>query len=230
VLTAWAETGHTSLRAITRELVLEHLPPDGNPRATTIQGLRSIFQVLRGQRHVFVNPMRVIGSDPYASNIPAPANIDVIKAALTSPNPTRAALAALTAFHALSSRELRGLQLGDVRGGRLHLEDRTILLAEPVIERLDAYLAHRTSRWPSTANPHLFVNLRTEPVGPQSITRTLDITVTAIREDRILDEFRSSGGDMRRLCDMFGLSTYAAGRYLATLEPPNMVLPKAPVR
>jgi hypothetical protein len=42
--------------------------------------------------------------------------------------------------------------------GRLHIGEQTILPADPVRERLAAYLDHRARRWPATANPHRFVN------------------------------------------------------------------------
>ncbi|WP_276605944.1 hypothetical protein [Arthrobacter sp. PAMC25564] len=32
------------------------------------------------------------------------------------------------------------------------------------------------------------------------------MTAQKTREDRILNELHSSGGDLRRICDMFGLS------------------------
>jgi hypothetical protein len=46
--------------------------------------------------------------------------------------------------------------------------------------------------------------------------------VRVIREDRILDEAHASAGDLRRLCDLFGLSVKAASRYTATLDHPSI--------
>jgi hypothetical protein len=37
-------------------------------------------------------------------------------------------------------------------------------------------------------------------------------------EDRILDEARTSGGDLRRICDMFELVTSAAQGYLCSAQ------------
>jgi hypothetical protein len=37
-------------------------------------------------------------------------------------------------------------------------------------------------------------------------------------EDRILDEVRATGGDIRRVCELFDLSVEAATGYAATLE------------
>jgi hypothetical protein len=44
----------------------------------------------------------------------------------------------------------------------------------------------------------------------------------ALREDRILHEIRATGGDVRRLCGLFGLSVEGATRYLATIEHPDL--------
>ncbi|MEC3978885.1 hypothetical protein [Amycolatopsis sp. H20-H5] len=43
-----------------------------------------------------------------------------------------------------------------------------------------------------------------------------------IRTNRILDEVRATGGDVRRICDLFGLSVKAAARYTAILDHPGL--------
>ncbi len=121
---------------------------------------------------------------------------------------------------------MRGLQLTDIHTGRLHLHGRGIPLAEPVRVRIAAWLSHRNQRWPRTLNPHLFISkrtaLRTTPVGVQWITRTLGMTTQAIREDRILDELHATGGDVRRICDLFGLTIPGAARYACVLNHPEL--------
>jgi hypothetical protein len=86
-------------------------------------------------------------------------------------------------------------------------------LAEPVCVRLAAYLDYRSTRWPNTANPHLFIHYRTAPVGTRWPGLVLGTAAPDIRTDRILDEVRATGGDGRRVCDLFGLSVKAAHRY-----------------
>src|SRR6185437_735098 len=120
---AWAAT-RASLREITRADVLAALPPSGQPRATTLQGLRSIFRILRARKLVFTNPT-------FRIHVPAPA-MDVPPA----------------------------VDLTDLRGGRLHLDARVILLAAPVRDRVGAYLTYRAQAWPTTANAYLFVHAR----------------------------------------------------------------------
>ncbi len=135
---------------------------------------------------------------------------------------------ALIAFHGLRTGHLRRLLLTDLRDGRLHVDGRVILLAGPVRERLAAWLDYRNRRWPHTANPHLFVHYRsaarTEPVGHRWVKLAIGpgLTATTIREDRILNEAHASGGDQRRLADLFGLSIDAATRYTATVDHPAL--------
>jgi hypothetical protein len=78
-------------------------------------------------------------------------------------------------------RQVAGLpaaMAGELRDGRLHLGDRTILLAAPVRQRLAAWLDDRNMRWPNTANPHLFIHYRTatqtRPVGLHWLYLKLD--------------------------------------------------------
>ncbi|MFE6055086.1 hypothetical protein ACFQ6N_30415 [Kitasatospora sp. NPDC056446] len=114
-------------------------------------------------------------------------------------------------------KDLRAILITDVHDGRLHLGERVILLAGPARERLSAYLDHRARRWPRTADPHLFINVQTAyttaPTSNVWATKILGISAQAIREDRILDEILAFQGDIRRLWDLFGLSSWGARRY-----------------
>jgi hypothetical protein len=42
--------------------------------------------------------------------------------------------------------------------------------------------------------------------------------VRMLREDRILHEIHATGGDIRRICDLFGLAVSGAVRYLPPLD------------
>ncbi|MER7007827.1 hypothetical protein ABT297_32950 [Dactylosporangium sp. NPDC000555] len=48
-----------------------------------------------------------------------------------------------------------------------------------------------------------------------------DLSVAAIREDRILDGAHATGCDVRRLADLFGLSIRAGTRYTDTVDMPS---------
>ena len=225
-LRAWALGGHESLRDVSRDDVLATLPAGGTRRATTLAGLRSIFKVLKSRRMVFANPTRGIPIGSHEQNQPLPVDVEVVRRLLQSPDPVQAALAALLTFHGLRTDELRHLLLTDVRDGRLLVGERQIILADPVRSRLRAYLDFRNARWPRTANPHLFIHLRTAtrevPFGKRWIGLKLGTAAQLLREDRILEEAQATHGDCRRLNALFGLSTQAALRYTETVDHPGL--------
>jgi hypothetical protein len=225
-LTTWAEQGHTSLREITSSDVRAVLPPSGNPRSTMGAGLRSILTLLKARKVIFVNPIARIQTGTHERRDPLPAHAEQIRESLLSSNPAGAALTALATFHGLRAGELRNMHLTDLADGRLRLGQRRILLADPVRVRLSAWLDYRNRRWPSTANPHVFLNhrnsSRTTAVGPRWLTLATGIPVHVMREDRILHEARATGGDVRRICDLFGLTVAGALRYLPDPEPADL--------
>ncbi len=222
-LRSWSAAGHESLREITREEIVAVLPSDANRRRQALGSLRILFRFLKARRMVFVNPATRTRVEQPQPNYPMPIDLDVVRDALDIAEPARAALTALAAFHGLRSGQLRALQLTDVRDGRLHIENRAVVLAGPVRERLAAWLDERARRWPGTANPHLFVShytaVRTGPVSSVWITGTNRVPVRAIREDRILNEAIATGGDVRRISDLFGLTVAGAQRYVIPASP-----------
>lgn len=225
-LRAFAADGFDTLAAVEARDVLRVLPASGVARTTMDQGLRSLFSVLKSQKLIFANPMGRIPSAKVAHNIPLPLDTDAIRAALDDPDPAKALAVALVAFHALTLAEIHRIQLTDLRDGHLHLGPRRIPLAAPVRVRLAAYLDHRARRWPDTLNPHLLINNknapRTRPVGPQYPWAGLPIQPQELREDRILHEIHATGGDVRRICDLFGMSVDGALRYTTALEHPEL--------
>jgi hypothetical protein len=220
-LRQWAKT-YGSLREIGRDDVLAVLPPSGSPRSCMLQGLRSIFRVLKGRKLVFVNPTARISVPTPERPVPPPVDLAALRRALDVDNPATAVLTALLAFHALRIRQLTKIRLADLRDGRLHLGDQVILLATPVRQRLAAYLEYRQQTWPTSINPYLFVHLRNagtpRHVTPWWIRHQLPLPGQRIRQDRILDEAHASGGDVRALCDLFGLSVAGAYRYTAAVD------------
>lgn len=218
----WA-TSYDSLRAVTHADVVDALPSVASRRRDAVTAARSLFRVLKRHRVIFRNPtVRV--THPNILSVPQPVEPQVIRTTLDDEDPVRAVLGALVAFHALTVADLRHLLLTDITDGRLHLSGRTIVLAAPVRVRLAAYLDLRAERWPTTVNPHLFINrLTATHTGVTSnvwATRILGVSAQALREDRILDELLAIG-DLRRLCDLFGLSIGGAERYRAALDAPG---------
>jgi integrase len=225
IIRCWARD-YPSLREIGRDDVLAALPPSGTARSCALQGLRSIFRVLKGRKLTFINPTARISVPAPDIAVPGPIDLTVLRSVLNSEDPTCAALAALLAFHAIRIWQLLQLQLTDLHDGRLHLPDRVVPLAEPVRTRLSAYLDYRRHRWPNTANPHLFIHYRNAttitPSTPYWVRKRLGMTAQAIRQDRILDEAHATGGDVRQLCDLFGLSVAGAYRYTSSVDHPGI--------
>jgi hypothetical protein len=52
------------------------------------------------------------------------------------------------------------------------------------------------------------------------------LSAQALREDRILHEIHATGGDVRRIADLFGLTVSGATRYLNTHDLPNTFAPR----
>lgn len=226
VLHGWAAGRHRNLREVIRAEVLVAMPPSGTPRATVGKGLRSIFTVLKERKMIFTDPTARIRIGSFERRIPLPAKLDILKEALDSDDPSRAALAALAAFHGLRPSELREFKLNDVRDGRLHLPDRTVPLAQPVRQRIRRYLAYRGERRPNSANPYFFIQYlnapTTSPVSRNWVNRRLGIAARAIRQDRIVGEAIATGGDVRRICDFFGVTVNTAIHYSEVLNYPGL--------
>jgi hypothetical protein len=227
VIRRWAAEGRQSLREITREDITAVLPPGGTPRATLGQGLRSLFTVLKARKVIFTNPMARVRTGKTEAREPLPlGQLAALRDALNAADPARAAMTALAAYYGLRNHDIRALLLTDVDGARLRIGGRAVLLADPVRRRLSAWLDHRAARWPATLNPHLFINtctaVRATPVSHHYVLHTVGMAIEPIREDRILHEALATGGDARRLCDLFGLSIPTALRYTAVLDPPGL--------
>lgn len=65
---------------------------------------------------------------------------------------------------------------------------------------------------------------RLVPVGHNFPWKGITLRPQALREDRILHEIHATGGDVRRICDLFGLSIEGATRYLKTVEHPDLTI------
>lgn len=229
VVNNWAEAGYQSFAEVnTTDIQVALLPLNPGPRHAAELALRSLFRHLKGRRLIFTDPMRSIKPTPVAGNIPLALDPAVIREELNHPDPAVALAVALIAFHALTKSQFRNLKLTDIVDGRLTLGDRDIPLAAPVRTRLAAWLDHRQRRWPNCANPHLLVSRRTAPrlvpVGHNFPWKGITLRPQALREDRILHEIHATGGDVRRICDLFGLSVEGATRYLKTVEHPDLTL------
>lgn len=226
ILTAWADAGHLSLAEITPQQVRAALPASGARRNWAEYGLRSLFKVLKSRKLIFTNPTRGMSTTAVNATVPLPLDTDAIRRALDSPDAAVALAVAMVAFHALTAGQLARLQVTDIVDSRLTLSGREIPLAGPVKVRLAAWLDYRNRTWPASINPHLFVGRRSAPrltpVGKQFPWTRTDLRPQALREDRILQEIHATGGDVRRICDLFGLNIETALRYALTLGHPDL--------
>jgi hypothetical protein len=224
-LRAWAEAGHRSLREITREDILAVLPAEGTPRVTLGNGLRSIFATLKRHRVLFTNPMARMRIGNVERRIPMPIDTERIRAAFESADPTTAAITTLIGIHGLRPSEASALLLTDVRDSRIKLADRSILLAPATKARLDAYLAHRREKWSGSINPHFLIHSRSaatlEQVKVPWLTDKLGMPANALRQDRILAEVYA-GGDLRQICEFFGVTIATAEHYASALTDPEL--------
>ena len=227
MLRQWAAAGHTSLREVTREHVLDTIPAIGAERARALQGLRSIFGLLKQRKVVFLDPTTRIkvGELPASQPLPLdPERIAHVRGLLNADSPATALTVALIAFHGIRLGQLQRIKLTDIVDARISVDGRTFPLAAPVRERLATWLDHRAQRWPDTTNDHLFVNKRSVyrgcPVGTRWFRLAIGsgLTPRQLREDRILSEAHANGGDVRAISDLFGLSISASSRYAHTLE------------
>ncbi|WP_354157233.1 hypothetical protein [Arthrobacter sp. UYCu512] len=228
IIHAWAEAGIQSFAEVTRADITAALEETTARRHIAGNGLKSLFTTLKGRRLIFANPTRGMKASPKGSTIPLALDAAVIREELNSPNPVVALAVALVAFHALTKKQLSALRLTDISDGHLILDNRDIPLAAPVRTRLATWLDHRNRTWPESANPHLLINRRTAPrllpVSRQYPWNGLTLRTQVLREDRILHEIHATGGDIRRICDLFGLSVEGATRYLNTVEHPDLTL------
>lgn len=228
IVQGWAANGHESFAGVTRADVAAAVAGITQPRTgrhAAELGLKSLFRTLKGRRLIFADPTRGLKPTPVATNIPLPLDPALIRDELNSPNRAVALAVALVAFHALRRDQIRHLRLTDIADGRLTLGQRHIPLAAPVRSRLAAWLDHRNQTWPNTANPHLLITRKTAPrltpVGASFPWLDSALRCNALREDRILNEIHATGGDVRRISDLFGLTISGTIRYLDTIEHPD---------
>lgn len=160
--------------------------------------------------------------------MPLPMEPTAIRDALVNPDPAVALAVSLVAFHALMTSQVQHIKLTDIIDGRLRMPDgRFIPLAKPVLVHLAAWLDHRAKRWSETKNPYLLVTIQTAPrLSPPSRNfpwKKAGVTAQALRADRILYEVEQTGGDVRRICDLFGIGIETALRYSHTATGPQNI-------
>jgi len=225
LLLAW--TGHYShLREVTTADVIAATELlSGSLRRQTLTALRSLFGHCKKTGRIFRDPTRGVrdGQRPLILIQPLqPGEIDQATSAAVTPAARLAV--ALAAVHAARPKTIRELHLGDIDLGnrRLIITGRARPLDDLTRSLLLAWLAHRSRRWPGTANPHLIINqqtaMTTRAVSENWLTgscRGLTATLERLRVDRQLEEALTCGADPLHLAAVFGIDDTTAIKYAA---------------
>jgi hypothetical protein len=183
----------------------------------------SLFQALKSERLIFTDPTIGVNGGP-ALVRPALALDAVWCASVLArlDRPDQRLIVLLAGVHALRSSDITGLRLDEVdpAAATMHLGQRQRHLDRLTVAELRAWLQLRRTRWPSTANRHVFTNQSTaggiQPVSRsyiRSVCTQVGTTARALRVDRLLAEAEANGGDPVGLARMFGLSLPTAVQY-----------------
>ncbi|MEU4066204.1 hypothetical protein AB0F25_27990 [Streptomyces wedmorensis] len=232
-LATWADNGVVSLREVTEEDVTQAARVRSGARGGQLDcALRILFRALKQERVIFHDPARRLRVRRSAA-IPRSVPSDLLPLMFSQAKSAFARLTiALVAVHALNGEEIRALLLTnvDLAHGTLtvrHRLKRRVVGLEPFTHQLIAdWLTERHVRWPASTNPHLLVTGRTalSATGAPPDATTIrgvfpkGMNLDALRQDRILDEARSSI-DPLRLMRLFGISDSAAMRYISAAHP-----------
>ena len=223
VLLDWsARYGH--LREITRDDIAACLDAlHGSRRLNTLVSLRSLFAYGKKTGLVFRNPTSRVKVGRREHQLIQPLKPEQIQQAITAATrPADPLIIALAAVHAARPAAIRALQLGDIDLGnrRLSIAGHTRPLDELTRQAILSWLNYRRTRWPGTANPHLFINQRTAlETGScsghwiKAAFRGLDATLERLRVDRQLEEALAHGADPLHLASVFDLDPTTAIRY-----------------
>ncbi|MER5757671.1 hypothetical protein [Streptomyces sp. NPDC002082] len=232
-LLSWAQRGVVSLREITHEDVAHAaLGRNGNAGSQLVGALRSLFRALKQERAVFHDPARALTGAGH-TGLPRSVPSDLLPTLFSQvTSPFGRLVVALVAVHALTGENLRSLLLADLDLAhgratiRRALNRRTIHL-DPFTHQLAAdWLAERHRRWPASTNPYLLTTGRTAfaasapPVDVRTVRGVFlkGMTLDMVRQDRILDEARTSA-DPLHLMRLFAISAVTAMRYVTAAHP-----------
>lgn len=223
LLLTWS-TSRDHLREVTHEDILTALKPlHGDKRHTTLVALRSLFATAKKNGVIFRNPTSRVRVGERSLSVLQPLTTDHIERTMTAAaRPADPLILALATIHAARAGAIRDLLLDDVDLGnrRLTIAGRTRPLDEMTRRALLHWLDHRRTRWPTTANPHLLVNMRTAlgtgPVGGYWLNDTFrgyHATLDRLRMDRQLEEALTHQADPLHLALVFGIDEKTAIRY-----------------
>jgi hypothetical protein len=224
VLLEWSsQYGH--LREVTRDDVLAVLGElHGSRRSNVLVALRSLFAFCKRRKTIFRSPVQGIRVGERTWGVIQPLSQDQVdQAAAAATTPAARLVLVLPAMRATRVKAISELLLDavDLGNRRIVIGGRARPLDELTRQVLLEWLAHRSARWPSTANPYLLVNQHsangTGPVSTSYFAKTAlrgkAATLERLRVDRQLQEALARGPDPLHLATMFGLDPKTAIRY-----------------
>lgn len=187
----------------------------GARRENLLVALRSLLSYCKKNGTIFRDPTSRIKAGQKEYGVLQSLQPDEVdRAIVAATTPASRLVLALAAVHAARSKTIRELLLDDVDLGnrRIVIGGRIRPLDNLTDHVLLAWLHHRRTRWPNTANPHLLINQQTardtgpgqQPLDRDRATRP-NRTLERLRVDRQLEEALVHGGDPLHLAAIFGL-------------------------
>lgn len=228
----WSER-YDSLREVVRDDIKSLAFAENQTllqRTGRLGALRSLFRRLKRDQMIFRNPTTQLSlpADDRLPNARLLPDKELRRAIdWSTGKPERAVLVGLAVGQALRPAQMRRLLLDDVNLGErvLLVDGQPWPLHDLTLGALTSYLDHRRARWPSTQNPHLLISQQTAvEMGEVSSTwhkihmKSLGITLTELRHDRLLDELTAHGPDPLHFQAVFGCSKETALKYLRLAE------------
>lgn len=221
-------TRYTTLRQVTRDDVVEWLEGRKH-QVNDASALRNLFRTLKSERMVFTNPTSRIRVGAPHQSTPRSLSCESLRQLgdAAERNPALRIVLALIGVHALPPNQVRRLRLEhlDLPDRRLYVGAVDRAMDPFTASAVADYLAYRHERWPHTSNQHLLLTRRTaHEQGPVSQSwlssqfRGVPATPRQLREDRILEEARATGGDPLHIASMFGMGGKAGLRYAGAVH------------
>ncbi|MEY9988005.1 hypothetical protein ABIE67_000037 [Streptomyces sp. V4I8] len=232
-LAAWTAANVTTLREITQDQVEKAVNGlSGHARRQLAICLRSLFNALKRERVIFLDPTRHLPVGDL-TGVPWSVPSDVLASLLDRvTTPLGRLVIALVAVHAVPGNDIRTVRTTNLSLARGTLEihrgllRHTVYLEEFTHQMATEWLTYRHRRWPASTNPHLLVSQKTalDPDQPAVSIGLLQgvlpkgVTLEGLRQDRILNE-AFENADPLKLMRLFGITEQTAMRYVAAAHP-----------
>ena len=175
----------------------------------------------KGRKLVFINPTFRIHVPAQAMAVPPAVDLAALRGALDSPDPARAVITALLAFHAMRIYQLaRSSSPTSAAAGSASMT-RSSSLADPSATASP----HTWTTGPRPGRPRSTPTCSSTSATGKPPGRSPRVDRPAARHRRRAhppgphhQEAEATGGDIRALCDLFGMSIASAYRYTSVID------------